>query len=75
MIIAHRLSTIRKADQIIVMDQGSVAERGTHEELLKLNDGYYSKLWNMQLRSHAHDNIMSTDNSEDVSIAVESTIL
>ena len=45
--IAHRLSTIKGADEIIVMDEGRIVERGKHEELLALN-GYYRKLNDMQ---------------------------
>ena len=47
LIIAHRLSTIRNAHQIIVLDNGVIAERGTHEELLELH-GQYRKLWAVQ---------------------------
>ena len=46
-IIAHRLSTIVEADQIIVLDEGKVAERGTHDSLLDLG-GLYSELWQRQ---------------------------
>ncbi|GAA0394498.1 ABC transporter ATP-binding protein [Paenibacillus motobuensis] len=47
LIVAHRLSTITHADQIIVMKNGTVAERGTHEELMQ-RDGVYSQLYNIQ---------------------------
>jgi len=47
LIIAHRLSTIRHSDEIIVMQKGQIAERGTHEELIA-KDGIYSKLVRMQ---------------------------
>jgi ATP-binding cassette subfamily B protein len=47
-VIAHRLSTIRKADQILVMRKGQIIERGTHEELLAMPDGLYSKLARIQ---------------------------
>jgi ATP-binding cassette subfamily B protein len=46
-VIAHRLSTIRNADEIIVISENGIQERGTHEELLSQN-GLYSKYYNMQ---------------------------
>lgn len=48
LVIAHRLSTIQSADQILVIHQGNMIERGTHEELLKIQDGFYKKLSLMQ---------------------------
>ena len=54
LVIAHRLGTIKKADQIVVLGDGRVAERGTHEELMKLG-GKYRELWDMQLKSTAGD--------------------
>jgi len=47
-VIAHRLSTIRNADQIFVMDKGSLAEMGTHEELIQVSDGIYRNLSELQ---------------------------
>ena len=49
LIIAHRLSTIVHADQILVMDQGQIVERGSHAELIA-NQGTYAQMWNMQKR-------------------------
>ncbi len=49
-VIAHRLSTVRNADQIIVIQGGSIAERGTHEELLA-KGGVYSHLYEMQFKT------------------------
>ena len=45
--VAHRLSTVVEADQIIVMDQGQILEKGTHAELLALK-GKYAEMWNIQ---------------------------
>ncbi|MCL6294498.1 ABC transporter ATP-binding protein [Jejuia spongiicola] len=47
-VIAHRLATIKKADKIIVMDAGEIVEQGTHDELLKKENGYYKNLYEVQ---------------------------
>ncbi|GAA4817829.1 ABC transporter ATP-binding protein [Litoribaculum gwangyangense] len=47
-VIAHRLATIKKADKILVMDAGEIVEQGTHEELLKKENGYYKNLYEVQ---------------------------
>ena len=46
-VIAHRLKTIKNADNIIVLEEGRIAEQGKHQELLN-NKGLYAKLWNIQ---------------------------
>jgi subfamily B ATP-binding cassette protein MsbA len=48
-VIAHRLSTVRRADAIIVLERGRVAERGRHEELLARPGGVYAKLYSLQI--------------------------
>ena len=52
MVIAHRLSTVIDADRIIVMDQGAMAEQGSHRKLLS-QKGLYFDLWNAQLKEHS----------------------
>jgi ATP-binding cassette, subfamily B, bacterial MsbA len=54
LVIAHRLSTIEGADQIAVMDQGRIVERGTHGQLLAMN-GHYAALHRMQFHDQAGD--------------------
>jgi ATP-binding cassette subfamily B protein len=51
-LISHRISTIRNADEIVVLDQGTIVEQGSHEELLALG-GYYAELYNKQLIEEA----------------------
>ena len=51
-VVAHRLSTIRDADNIIVMDKGSVVETGTHDELME-KAGFYADLYNSQFSEEA----------------------
>ena len=48
-VIAHRLSTVRRADLILVLDDGEIVERGTHDELLA-RDGFYRRIYDLQLR-------------------------
>lgn len=48
-VIAHRLSTIREADQILVIDDGQIAERGNHDELMQ-QQGFYYQLHQGQLK-------------------------
>jgi ABC-type multidrug transport system fused ATPase/permease subunit len=52
-IIAHRLSTVRKADKILVFKEGKILESGTHDELLKLEEGEYRRLYELQIGLHA----------------------
>jgi ATP-binding cassette subfamily B multidrug efflux pump len=47
-VIAHRLSTIQRMDRIVVMDKGRIVQTGSHQELLKNNNGIYARLWARQ---------------------------
>ena len=57
-VIAHRLSTIRDADQIVVLDDGAVAERGTHDELVA-EGGHYGELVQRQLEREREPDLLT----------------
>jgi len=63
-VVASRLRTIKNADQILILDKGSIVERGTHESLLALN-GAYTRLYDLQLREQEEFEIrmLSVENS------------
>ena len=50
-VIAHRLSTVTRADRILVLKEGEIIERGTHRELLNLEDGFYRRMWDEQRKA------------------------
>ncbi len=63
LIIAHRLSTVMNADQILVVDEGRIVERGRHSELLAA-DGYYAKMWQLQQEERDSDTKRSISESD-----------
>ncbi|OKL63146.1 hypothetical protein UA08_01601 [Talaromyces atroroseus] len=67
LVIAHRLSTIIKADQILVLKEGSIVEQGDHQSLVK-HGGYYCRLWQQQagLNSKTHKTALKPDAPEFV---------
>jgi ABC-type transport system involved in Fe-S cluster assembly fused permease/ATPase subunit len=65
LVIAHRLSTIVGADEIIVLDQGTIVERGTHQQLLA-EDGLYASMWNRQREAEKARETLARVGDDDV---------
>jgi ATP-binding cassette, subfamily B, heavy metal transporter len=65
LVIAHRLSTIVAADEILVLDQGVIVERGTHHQLL-LAGGLYASMWNRQREAEAAREKLALVGEDDV---------
>jgi ATP-binding cassette subfamily B protein len=63
-VIAHRLSTVQRADQIIVLEDGRVAERGPHDALMA-EDGLYRRLYEMQFHEPGHSSGPVGDGVDD----------
>ena len=59
--IAHRLSTVRNADQLVVMEDGKIVERGTHDVLMQQPDSLYKKLVEMQNKIEAKEPVTVND--------------
>lgn len=68
LVIAHRLSTIADADQILVMDQGRIVERGTHAQLLAAG-AVYAQMWERQLARSESDSDSFSENTSPLSLA------
>lgn len=60
LIVAHRLSTISHADIIIVLREGEIIERGSHDELLDKPDGVYAAMWREQSTSYSDPDRVTT---------------
>ena len=74
LVIAHRLSTIVGADEIIVLDQGRIAERGTHSKLLSTG-GLYASMWNRQREAEeARERLARIDDEDDAPRPLDDTL-
>jgi ATP-binding cassette subfamily B protein len=65
LVIAHRLSTIVDADEILVLDRGTIVERGAHQELLA-HGGLYASMWNRQREAQMARQILAEVGDDDI---------
>ena len=65
-VIAQRLRTVQEADQILVMQRGSIVESGTHEELLE-SGGFYRDIYDLELRDQEESAAAMPDSTDDTS--------
>ena len=70
-VIAHRLSTVIDADEILVLEKGRVAERGSHFDLIRKPDSLYYELWQKQSTAHANE-FDENDNAKDIAEEIRS---
>jgi ATP-binding cassette subfamily B protein len=68
-VVAHRLSTVRGADKIAVIASGSIAEEGTHEELMQIEGGIYRGLYKLGIRNP------DTDSDDDILAEIDVSLL
>mmetsp|Transcript_14918 Transcript_14918/g.17358 ORF Transcript_14918/g.17358 Transcript_14918/m.17358 type:complete len:129 (-) Transcript_14918:115-501(-) len=72
-IVAHRLSTVKNADIIFVVEEGSVVQSGSHNQLMKIEDGAYANLISRQIKDQDKDN--SKDESCEGSMMLDDSLM
>ena len=71
LVIAHRLSTVIACDEIIVLRDGEIAERGRHADLMKIKDGLYAQMWERQMEAtEAEKRLRQAQESDELGVVV-----